>query len=404
MNQVIQRRAGMVAIALVLAMVLTGTFAFTSNNQRAFNAAWYDVEDPEDTNFGGRVRDDYDGEGAGEHNKNVYVENFSDSNPLFTRVRLREFLSINGEPVFTGMNLNNPSTWPIYLSQPNDVHTPRAGEQIATLHGELPGGYGISWTLGQSAPKYFMPTHNQTRYRADIIDPAVPDLFAHYDAFRMTEATGRAVDAIADEERYEEFDPTDVTHASDFWNNGFQTGPGDGTRNFWSAGETHEAYLLYTERNELGLVELRNAGLVEHTAQPTLVPYIGLTSSGAAVLDSQVEVILGLDSRDDFVGVMTMANWINLGRPAGDFWILDVDGWFYWNGWLPAGEATSLLLETIYLPERGNDSWQHVIEVEGEFFTPASINGFDLTEQARSIFSAVATLPPLPPVDEENGD
>jgi len=399
MNVVVKRHAGIVAGVLVVAMLLTGTFAWSSNSQRAFNAAWYDV-DPEDTNYGGRIRDDYDGDGPGEHNKDVYAENFGE-NPLFVRIRLREFLSINGEPVIPGMIIDDTTTWPIYLSQPNDVHTPRAGEDIAILHGDMPDGYGIRWDLGHRAPKYFMPTHNHATNRADIIDPAVPDLFAHEEAFRKTEATGRAVNAITADDRYDEFDPTDVDHARDFWENGRQTGPGDGSHNFWSAGDTHEADLIYTEENELGLTELRNAGPVTHTAQATLEPSIVRNDAGLP-LDSQIQVILGIDSYADFVGVMTMSNWINLGRPAGNFWILDVDGWFYWNGWLPAGEATSLLLDAIYLPERGNDSWQHVIEVEGDFFTPASINGFDLTEEARSIFSAVADLPEVDAAIEED--
>jgi len=385
MNKISQRRAGWVAVVLVLAMIFTGTWAWTSNAQRAFNTAWYDFEpDPRDTNYGGRVHDNYDGVGAGLHNKDVYVETFGE-NPLFVRVRLSEFLSINGIPVFADMFLNDTSTWVMYLSQPNNVHAPRADERINKLHSDLLGGYGISWTLGQNAPKYFMPTHNHAIERANIIQPSVPDLFAHAEAFHMTEATGRAVDAIAYNEREEAFDPTAITHASDLWSNGFQTGPGDGTHN-WATGETHEAPLIYTERNGIGLVELGNAGLVKFTAQPTLTPYIGLNAAGMPVLDSLVETTLGLDDRADFVGVMTIANWINLGHPAGNFWILDVDGWFYWNSWLGAENATSLLLDAIYLPARGNDSWQHAIEIEGEFFTPASIDGFDLTLEARSIF------------------
>lgn len=383
MKQTVKRRISLSVALLVMILILTGTYAWQSFGQRAFNVAWEDAE----TNYGGRIRDDYDGVGSGDHNKDVYAENFGD-NPIFVRIRLREFLAINGEPVIAGMSLDDVTTWPIYLSQPNDVHTPLTGSQIATLHGDLDDdGFGIGWTLGHRQPKFFMPTHNQATYQADIVDPAVPNLFAHNDAFRMTEATGRGVDAIANEERYVAFDPTDVEHAQDFWVNGLQTGPGDGTHNYWSAGDAFEAYLIYTALNEdTDSIELRNAGLVTHVAQPTLEPYIGLDEDGDAVLDSLVESVLNLDDRADFVGVMTMNNWIALGRPAGNFWILDVDGWFYWNGWLPAGEATSLLLDAIYLPSRGTDGWEHVIEVEGDFFTEASINELDMTTNAFGIF------------------
>lgn len=377
-----KRRSSLVAVVLVLTVLLGGTFAWNSEGQRAFNVTYYDA----DTNYGGRIHDDYDGEGAGLHNKDIFAENFGE-NDLFVRIRLREFLSINGEPVFDGMELNDPTTWPIYVSEPNDVHTPRAGTQIATLHGEEPDGYGIRWELGHRDEKYFMPTFNHAVYRADTIDPSVPDVFAREDAFRMTNATGNAVDAIGTEDRYEDFNLTGVTHVRDILDRGIATGPGDGSHNAWGPDDTHEDYLIYTERDETtGEVELRATGPVTHTAQRTLEPSIirenNIPTTGA------IESVLGLESYTDFVGVMTMANWIALSRPAGNFWILDTDGWFYWNGWLPAGEATSLLLDAIYLPERGNDSWQHAIEVEGDFFTPDSIDGIDMSPEARQIFDA----------------
>ncbi|MDR2750729.1 MAG: hypothetical protein LBC41_08725 [Clostridiales bacterium] len=45
--------------------------------------------------------------------------------------------------------------------------------------------------------------------------------------------------------------------------------------------------------------------------------------------------------------VIDMEAWINLGRPVGDYWVGDSDGWFYWAAPLVPGEATGLLLNKV---------------------------------------------------------
>ena len=399
-----KKRVGKIALLLVLAMLLTGTFAWSSFSQRAFNPAW------EDGNYGGRIRDEYDGEGSGDHNKDVFAENFGSRN-IFVRVRLREFLAINGAPVIAGSQINNPSTWPIYQSEPNDVNTPLAGSAFERLHGPIAdGGYGIGWTLGHDVnstdpnrgPKYFMPTHNHAIHLVEEanIDGAVTDLFAHTNAFQMSEATGNGRDAIAAEARYGRFDEAEMTSAEDFWEIGLPTGPGDGSHDYWGPGDVHTADLIYTTTpTDTEPVELRNRGPVEHTAQRTLEPSIYLPTN---VTEDSMYNHLG-ERPDTFTGIMTMHQWTSLSRPAGNFWILDSDGWFYWNGWLPAGEATSLLLDAIYLPER-NEAWEHIIEVEADFFSPDSLEELrdtrGMTDVAFSIFDGIPPLArPLPPVD-----
>lgn len=389
MNQVIKRRMGLIAAALVVVMVLTGTYAWQSFGQRAFNAAWYDAE----TNYGGRIHDHYDGEGYGFHNKDVFAENFGD-NPLFVRVRLREFLSINGVPVIDTMDITNPSTWPYYQSVANRVNEPYG--PIALLHGEMPEGYGIRWYLGHNQPTYFMPTHNHATYQATHTDGAVPAIFDRLDAYQMSNASGRAVDGLATDAAGVAFDVTDVAHARDFWLNGVQTAPGDGSHNFWGpnpTAQTHDAYLIYTYRDEStgNTYVRRSPELVTHTAQRNLLPSIDLPTT--AEYDARILSYLGV-SRADFRGVMTMQNWLDLYQPAGNFWILDSDGWFYWNGFVPAGEATSLLLDAIYLPNRGTDSWQHVIEVEADFFSTASLDDVvGMSANAALIFYGLETSP-----------
>ena len=424
-----KKRVGSLAAILVAAMLFTGTFAWNSFSQRAFNSAW------EDGNYGGRIRDEYDGEGSGNHNKDVFAENFGQRD-IFVRVRLSEFLSVGGNPVIDGMDIQDVSTWAMYCSEDTDVNTPREGTDIAVLHGDQPEGYGIRWTLGHNETKYFMPTFNQAIERVldeAHIDPAVPDLFAHVDAFMMSEATGRGVDAIASEARYGRFNEAEMTHAEDFFNYGVQTGHGDGSHN-WALevdadgellvvqvratddeGEyildendeyvyvdafvprTVEDYLIRTIVRE-DIVELVNEGRVEHTARRTLEPSLEFrvgTGENTHFLtetlrDNAVRGVLGNDvTVYNFNGIMTIAQWNALGQPEGNFWILDnnideegnCNPWFYWNGWLPAGEATSLLLDAIYLPSR-NAEWEHVIHVEADFFSPRSINEEGLSDMS----------------------
>ena len=402
MSRVVKRRMGIIASFLVIVMLLTGTYAWQNFGQRAFNSAWDDA----DTNYGGRVHDHYDGEGAGEHNKDVFAENFGD-NPLFVRIRLHEFFAINGVPVIDGMDINDPTTWATYVSEGCDVlgstvHDPLTGSDIAILHGDRPEGYGIRWTLGQSRDedRYFMPTHNHATHQVSdlgVIAPEVEDLFAHRDTFMMSNTSGRGVDGIASEARYGTFDINEVDHASDFWLNGVQTQVGDGTHNFWGPGDTLAEHVVYSYFNEAtGEVDLRaTAEPVIHTAQQNLTPSIGDLDYGGDQ-EGRIYNYLGTN-RDDFVGVMRMCDWERLGRPEGNFWILDVDGWFYWNGFLPAGEATSLLLDAIYLPDR-TQGWEHVIEIEADFFSTASLDDVpDMTENARAIFYGLQTSPPRIP-------
>jgi len=405
-----KRFLGQAIVIIAAFAMITGTFAWSSFSQRAFNPTW------DEGNYGGRIRDEYDGYGSGDHNKDVFAENFGNRN-IFVRVRLSEFLAIDGDGVLD-MDRNDVSTWAVYCSEDDDVFTPRAGTDIAVLHGDEPDGYGISWTLGHNETKYFMPTFNQAIQRATDIGGDVPELFADVDAYLFSEATGRGVDAIASmnmintdllADNRELFELT-AEHARDFFEMGYQTGPGDGSHN-WALeveleddgegnlvpvldadgfpvlaldGEgnviprTVEDYLIRTVATA-EVVELVNEGLVTHTAQRTLEPDIFVNPASGMTADEFEDLlleVLNLDAIADFNGIMTLTQFEALGMPRGNFWILDNTmpdcGWFYWNGFLPPGEATSLLLDRIYLPER-NASWEHIIHVEADFFTQSTL-------------------------------
>ena len=65
-----------IAILLVIAIALTGTYAWQSISQKALNEVIVDK------NPGGRLHDDFNGE-----NKDVYVENFS-SIPILSLIHI----------------------------------------------------------------------------------------------------------------------------------------------------------------------------------------------------------------------------------------------------------------------------------------------------------------------------
>ena len=48
-------------------------------------------------------------------------------------------------------------------------------------------------------------------------------------------------------------------------------------------------------------------------------------------------------------------------------WVYDVDGYAYWSQALPAGETTSLLIDSITLPEKGESTYYYAINVDMEY-------------------------------------
>ena len=338
-------------VALLAVLILTGTYAWTQFNQGAFAPAWDDWN-VFGGQYGGRMHHDFeDRDGAGNYDSDIYAENFGEEN-LFVRVQLREFYSVNGVAI-DGAVVNDPTTWPIYRSMPNDVNLRYTGGGVYEI-----GEEGVITTLGDTTGnKVFMPTFNHATIPTDDIDPAVPNPFNIREAYRFTTTTGRAVDAIA-----YLFTISSVTGAPDVYSNGVQTGPAvaNGTHAFWNVGDTYDGNLIYIDE-VTGFLSTRPE---THTARTTISP--------------------------DYGGIMTWTQWDEDGRPSGNFWIhddTDPNGWFYWNGNLPAGEATSLLMRDVYLPDRP-EAWEYIVTLNADFFTHDSINDLYpvITDNAELIF------------------
>ena len=356
-----KKRSMVIGSILIILILISGTFAFQQFEQGAFNPAW-DAERIVENVYGGRVHDDFeDRHGPGAYDKDIYAENFGNTD-LFVRIQLREFLSIDGDAIGNAV-ISDPSTWPIYRAEADDATFRLYGTYTHDI-----GEEGIQWTLGNpdGVQKIFMPTHNHVTHPVAAVDilGTVPAPFNVVDAYRFSNTTGRGVEQIAGGFLIE-----DQASAQDIHVYGIQTGASvsDGTHGFWEDGDTYESYLIYI--NDDG--EMTAEEDVVHVARPTLPA--------------------------DYGGVMTLTQWEDAERPEGNFWIMDTEdegGWFYWNGYLPAGQATSLLLNGIYIPDR-LEAWEYVIYLNADFFTLDSIDDLPggITAYAREIFPRNLVIP-----------
>ena len=351
----------MIGSILIILILISGTFAFQQFEQGAFSPAW-DAERILENVYGGRVHNDFEDRfGPGAYDKDIYAENFGETG-LFVRIQLREFLSIDGDAIGNAV-ISDPTTWPIYEAEEDDATLRRDATYTYDI-----GEEGIEWTLGNPAgvQKIFMPTHNHVTHPVAAVDilGAVPSPFNVENAYRFSSTTGRGVEQIAGG-----FLIGAQTSAEDIHDNGIQTGAtvSDGTHDFWAVDDTYVSHLIYINDDGQMTVEAD----VEHVARPTLTADLG--------------------------GVMTLTQWEDAGRPDGNFWIMDTEnpgGWFYWNGYLPAGQATSLLLNGIYIPDR-LEEWEYVVYLNADFFTLDSIYGLPggISAEAREIFPSDIVIP-----------
>ncbi len=161
--------AAVIAAVLVVVIAMTGTYAWRSISQTALNEA------AAGSNPGGRLHDDFDGE-----NKDIYVENFSDTDYIFARIQLREYMETGKDagldknnpardavPVLAGTDINNTATW--------TVHTPGASHSF--FHSTY-----WKWTMGGST--VYMPTFNKNK---DSLAADINGTFAGPDGDPATE-------------------------------------------------------------------------------------------------------------------------------------------------------------------------------------------------------------------------
>ena len=345
--------AAVVAMLIVVAMLLTGTFAWQSISQQALNQAvarpWV---------AGGRLHDDFEhlGSNFGENqwlagttaNKDVFVENFSDridpdgvqpGQDIFVRVRLHEFLQFgegaSSHPTQDGV------TWPAeqagvttitgtFDPVRNDVTTWSFRTPTGNASGAPEFEHYWTWTFGQEGEqKWYMPTFNiDPDSRASDVSGAAVDPQAHLDANPNPTAANPNANI------------TDAGDVATYRTGGYPLEAGN--EGFWQEGDTWNA----VQKVEGGNVTPNTVEQETRQTQALAFP------------------------------VITMTQWLNgddaLGlepHTSGDFWVWDYDGWFYWANPLPAGEATGLLLSSITLNETPNDEMYYAIFVDAEMAT-----------------------------------
>jgi hypothetical protein len=336
---------------LALALVTTGTFTWTSMSQRAINELKYEFKDTP----GGRAHDDYEGMGnltaaGGNVNKDIYAENYSEKEDMFVRIKLTEYMEI-------GDGAGNYN-----LTQPGNVMVPDASNTATVIQGGamynatldnrdswapylpdglLPDGTTskfrdyITWDLGDDdmPRKVFMPTFNQNNQ----------DL--------SSDTSGLGIDE------------EDWTMNADYGRGKILTGAHDE----WALGELHRSVLKTWD--DVANQEIQTPG-VTHTAKETLTPDQG--------------------------GYMTMTDWVTAGKPTGNFWVHDKDGWIYWANVIPATEATSLLLDDIDVISLPQDDMYYSINMISDFATQNDLDMWNvnsiISPEAKDMIDALKNL------------
>ncbi len=315
-----KKRAAILAILLVAAMALTGTFAWRSISQRTTNE-FLDVRNP-----GGRIHDDFNGL----QNKDIYAENFTDIEhgmPVFVRVRLYEFMETGidaGEKredpnrkavsVKPGAKIDDPSTW--------HLHNPATQDDP----GEDPFHTYWKWDMDGGATAY-LPTFNKNKdslsvdvngtYEGEDGLFNADDPYSDFKAYKVgdPDVTGKAYYDV-DDNIDDEYDPaTDEPGAGGYEVNDTSI-PADTKPNYKAVEETHE---------------------ISNT----------------------------LSSK----GIISMADWKAAGSPICNKWVYDTDGWFYWPEPVMPQTATGLLLSQVSQVNMSAEKCYYAINVVGQFAT-----------------------------------
>ena len=135
-----RRSSAIMAAVLVIALLLTGTFAYVSKTQTALNEAEGEVDN--DVILHDDFDPDADFEAGAE--KSVYAENTGDS-PLYVRIRLDEYMEIAGVSMVDGAVKSDVDTW--------TTHVPLNSSTVD----DCPEFFHDYWTWEMGGQKYYMP-------------------------------------------------------------------------------------------------------------------------------------------------------------------------------------------------------------------------------------------------------
>jgi len=135
-----RKSSAIMAAVLVVALLLTGTFAYVSKTQTALNEAEGKIDN--DVILHDDFDPDADFEAGAE--KSVYVENTGDS-PIYVRIRLDEYMEIDGVSMVDGAVKSDMDTW--------TTHVPLNSSTVD----DCPEFFHDYWTWEMGGQKYYMP-------------------------------------------------------------------------------------------------------------------------------------------------------------------------------------------------------------------------------------------------------
>jgi hypothetical protein len=323
----IKRKKNTIAIALVLVMLLSGTYTWSAISQKALNET-YDLVNP-----GGRLHDDYDG-----NNKDVYVENFGEA-PIFVRVRLDEYLDVEDVPITTkNSSTTKPpkrddvTTWTTYNPYVTDKK-----DNVSNTYFDLHFG-------GQ---KWYMPTFNKSNgnLRPDQPNPRIAFLTSTGDL----DDTSNQIPWNGAEN-----DKKDMPSNTDAESGAYQAGI---------------AALTSPNDRQEALEDFWTPSDPTNPDTKVAKEWIWDKVNSETIIDTADSTHTATQTRT--ANVISMAEWKASKMQLGDFWVYDTDGWAYWASRVWPGEATGLLLDgitqSIYFDPQGD--WYYAVNVVGQFAT-----------------------------------
>ena len=319
--------AAVVAGGLTAGILLTGTFAWQSINQRAMN------EVMAETNPGGRLHDDFNGK-----NKDIYVENFTDEldgMPIFARIRLYEYMETGvgaGDPSApdrdteitvlgkADADINDSSTWAIH-----QFGTDAASNDHLTFHDY------ITWDEDGGSTVY-MPTFNKNK---DSLISDINGTLAGPDGYR----------------------PGDENDTTDRYQD-YQT---------YNPGDTVTGNAIYDADDN-------DVDEVDDYLAPDDVNGGVLVNPGGTAVDGEHYQLTQEEHTAQYTQdctVITIAQWEALPpeQQVGNYWVYDTDGWAYWAAPIMPDTATGLLLDGISVTTAPGQEWYYAIDAVAQFAT-----------------------------------
>lgn len=291
---------------LAVAMLVTGTLAWQSFNQTATNK----VSGPglvEEP--GGRLHDDFDGK-----NKDVYVENYADEEDgvnVFARIRLDEYFEygdyVDTDPV-------NSSNVTIIRGDKQNLSTPDRNDVT-------------SWDtyLYQSTANGFEANSGNENIRT-YRDLAFGGSTAYLPTFNKN-VWNKDADINGTYESLTVNADLSITRYTDYDNYVFGMPAVSGTATY---------AVDSTDESNTGTTTDVEAHDIQNTA---------------------------------IASIMTMSDWVTAGKPIGDYWVYDIDGWAYYAKGIEPETASGLLLDEIEVILDPNAEWYYGIHVVAQMAT-----------------------------------